>query len=490
MNLHTIVSGEWMISPQMLHTIQDIYRRHISDVKLTQAEITKIIGGKVREEDRDFSVTENGTAIIPIHGVVAKRMNIFHDISGGVSSELVTKQLSQALNSPDVKAVILDIDSPGGTVDGSFELADFIFESREIKPIVAHSDGVMTSAAFLFGAATSKIITSSQLVQVGGIGVVTEHEDISKAEEMQGRKVTVLHSGKFKALGNPHLPLSVADSLLIKDKLDFMYTHFINTVAKFRSVSVDEALNMAEGRVFMGDNAIDAGLIDEISSLDNLISEMPNLSSHRDKDRERVGVFAQSNNDTNNLKGVSSMQIKSIKDLKKNCSEEDLRSIFSELSVASISEFKESSEYLGLQKKAELGSLATSKTDAHANEKLKAELESTKTALAKLDKRFFATQMSANKSISDRIFSELVSKADCSEMVQSKILSNKPDFEKHLSEEGNLIVGAYTEACATEIESWSDIIKGSDQTVGAFTEKDAVSAVSSGTAYPNDDKAF
>ena len=133
----------------------------------------------------------------------------------------------------------------------------------------------MASAAYWIGAAADAVVISSDVVQVGSIGVVATHTDVSKSEEMQGIKTTEIVAGKYKRIASQYAPLTQEGRQTIQDHLDYIYSAFVEDVAKFRGVSVDNVLsNMADGRVFIGKQSIDVGLMDGVSTIEKLIEDL------------------------------------------------------------------------------------------------------------------------------------------------------------------------------------------------------------------------
>jgi capsid assembly protease len=270
MNLLDVLTSPWAIVPEKLIEIQEIYFKHSRGEKIDIASIEAKIGKPLKNESKPYRVV-NDIAIIPVHGVMAKRANMFTQISGGVSSELVMRDIGKALDDPDVRGVVLDIDSPGGTMDGTLELANFIFEGRDKKKIIAHSDGTMGSAAYWIGSAAHEIYISGDTVQTGSIGVVAQHVDYSKFEEKEGIKTTEIYAGRYKRIASQHEPLSEDGRKYIQSMVDYLYTVFVDSVARFRGVSSDTVLqNMADGRIFIGKQGITAGLVNDIATLDKL----------------------------------------------------------------------------------------------------------------------------------------------------------------------------------------------------------------------------
>jgi signal peptide peptidase SppA len=259
-----LCTSQWAILPEMLDTIHNIVSARLDDGKIEniEAQIAK------SDESEDGAYTVDGTRVIPIHGTISKRMNLFSRVSGGVSTELLKDEIESAILDEDIKSIFLDIESPGGSVDGIFELSDFIYESRGTKPIHAFANGLMASAAYLIGSAADKII-GTQSAQIGSIGVITKHFDYSRRNEQDGVVETIITAGKYKAIGSDNKPLSKEDEKYIQERLDYFYTMFVDSVARNKGVSAETVLSdMADGRIFIGQQAKDAGLIDEIGTFE------------------------------------------------------------------------------------------------------------------------------------------------------------------------------------------------------------------------------
>lgn len=271
-----LCTSQWAILPEMLDTIHSIVAARVNDEKLSIKDIEAKIE-KSDESDTGAYTTDSGVRVIPINGTISKRMNLFSRVSGGASVESLKAEIEEAIANEDVKSILLDIESPGGSVDGPFELSDFIYGSRGTKPIHAFANGLMASAAYLIGSAADKII-GTQTAQIGSIGVITKHTDYSRRNEQAGVTKTVISSGKYKAVGSDNKPLSKEDEKYIQDKLDYFYTLLVNAVARNLGVSAETVLSdMADGRVFIGQQAIDAGLMDEIGTMETSLEQ---ISSH------------------------------------------------------------------------------------------------------------------------------------------------------------------------------------------------------------------
>ena len=274
MNILDVLASPWAILPEVYREMLGIYEGWLRGEHVDIAAVEKQIGRPLKNEQKRYEVVD-GVAVIPVEGVIARKMNLMTDISGGASIQIITEDFRAALGRSDVKAVLLAIDSPGGTVDGTMELAAEVFAARGVKPVAALGDGLMASAAYWIGAAAEEVWLGTGTSQAGSIGVITLHRDVSKAEERIGVKTTVLTAGKYKGIANQYEPLSQEGRDVIQEHLDYIYTLFVNDVAKMRGVDAEKAQSqMADGRVFIGRQAVEAGLADGIMTKEMLITRL------------------------------------------------------------------------------------------------------------------------------------------------------------------------------------------------------------------------
>ena len=256
----------WCIDPSAL----EAYKNFIAGASPeTISSLEKV--GKFQAESKPEPTAAGAVAIIPVVGPITKHDTIFSAIFGGTSIERLRKTLESVALDDKIKSIVLSIDSPGGTIAGVSSLADYIFELRSKKPVVAFTDGLMASAAYWIGSAAQHIVSEST-ASVGSIGVMTVHSDFSKADENAGLKRTFLSAGKYKVLGNDAEPLGAKGKDYFENRLNYFYSLFVDAVAKNRGVSSSVALGkMAEGRVFIGAQALKAGLIDSTGNFDDVI---------------------------------------------------------------------------------------------------------------------------------------------------------------------------------------------------------------------------
>ena len=170
MSVLSILSAPWAILPAKLQEIAGVYAAHARGERVDLAALEARLGRPLNNTRTPYTVDANGTALVQMSGVLAKKANMMTDISGGTSMQVLAADLEAAAADPTVKAIVLAIDSPGGTVDGTQALAATVARIAADKPVVAWADGVMASAAYWIGSAASEVVVSGETTQVGSIG--------------------------------------------------------------------------------------------------------------------------------------------------------------------------------------------------------------------------------------------------------------------------------------------------------------------------------
>ena len=270
MKLLDVMTAPWAIVPIKLGEIREVYLTHTRGEKI---DLKKIRAAERTEELPPYE-NVSGVAIIPVADVLTKSRSFFSFIFGGTSMRDIGDAVMQAMNDTSVHSLVLHVDSPGGTVDGTESLVGLIASQRGKKPIVAYADGLMASAAYWVGAAADMIIISGETTEVGSIGVVATHVDISKQDEMFGEKYTEITAGKYKRVASIHKPLSDEGKSYIQSQVDHIYQVFVDSVAAMRGLSVEQVLEAADGKIFIGKAAIDAGLVDGVATLGEVINKL------------------------------------------------------------------------------------------------------------------------------------------------------------------------------------------------------------------------
>lgn len=276
MRLIDIVTGPWAIQPEKLAEIAGIYATHLRGEKIDIAALEARIGQPLANtQAREYEMVD-GVAIISIDGPIAPKANLFTQVSGGASAQLLESQIRDAAYDPAVRSILLDIDSPGGSVQGVPEVAAAVAEAAALKPTVAWTAGSMASGAYWIASAADRVyIANGTSPVVGSIGVVATHVDMSRAEQTKGVKTTEITAGKYKRIASSYEPLSDEGRATLQDQVDAIYEGFVEAVADGRGVSVRTVLSkMADGRIFIGKQAIEAGLADGVLSRDALIGQL------------------------------------------------------------------------------------------------------------------------------------------------------------------------------------------------------------------------
>lgn len=233
-----------------------------------------------------------GIAVIPVQGIlVSRRGQITAACTELTSYERIRSQLHVALNDPSVSEIVLDINSGGGAAAGCKELADYIFQSRDIKPITAIVNFSAFSAAYFIASACSRVVLS-QTSGVGSIGVIMEHMEASKLEDELGLKFTTIYRGDNKNNGTSHEPLSEQALSMFQGMIDNMYEIFTTSVAEYRGLDLQAVIDTQAG-VYFGDDAVKAGLADEISDPQSAINAIAAKRRPAAQPKQSVRVRAE-----------------------------------------------------------------------------------------------------------------------------------------------------------------------------------------------------
>jgi signal peptide peptidase SppA len=218
-------------------------------------------------EMRTMYRAEGGIALIGVMGELVNRGAWIGASSGLTSYEGLAAQLAAAERDDAVKGVVLDIDSPGGEAGGAMETAARIRALDAKKPVVAFVNGLAASAAYaLASGARTIVVTPSAML--GSIGVVWMHVDRSAQVERAGVKPTLLTAGAFKTDGHSLAPLAADARGRIQAQINKIYDLFVETVAAHRPMTA-AAVRATEAGVYIGSQAVDARLADQVGSLDD-----------------------------------------------------------------------------------------------------------------------------------------------------------------------------------------------------------------------------
>ena len=209
---------------------------------------------------------QEGIAVLPILGTLVRRASYIGAASGLTSYHDIEAMAEAAFADPQVRAVLLEIDSSGGEAGGVFDVAQRLRTLAQTsgKPLWAIADEAALSAAYAIAAAADRLWLT-RTAEVGSIGVVAVHVDESVADAKAGMTYTFLHAGAHKVDGHPHAPLPAPVAADIQADIEQLHDQFIALVAGFRRLP-PEAIRDTEARVYRGEAALQAGLADQIGT--------------------------------------------------------------------------------------------------------------------------------------------------------------------------------------------------------------------------------
>lgn len=217
---------------------------------------------------------QGSVARIRIEGPIEQRGSIWTLLFGGAALDFIEAEFDAALADPDVKGILLEVDSPGGTVYGVPELARRIRAARGQKPIVAVANAEAASAAYYLASQADEVVVTPS-GQVGSIGVLYLHTDLTGMAEKQGVAFRIFRSQERKADVNPYESLSEEAAADIQAKVDAYDAMFVQDVARGRGVTVEKVrADYGSGRMFLAKDALKAGLVDRIETLEEAATRL------------------------------------------------------------------------------------------------------------------------------------------------------------------------------------------------------------------------
>lgn len=279
--LEVIQRQPWAIRPEALQMILEIAsREHIPDMVAAAERLearrraieTDAVATKpgTRLEGAPTVVMRGSTAVLPIEGPITRYANLFSDISGGTSIEMLARDFQAALSSDAVQSIVLHVDSPGGQSSGVGELADILYAARGVKPIWAYVSHMGASAAYWLASATDRIVVAPSSM-VGSIGVIASVPDPKRQPGDDFEFVSSQSPNK-----KPD-PSSKEGKSQIQTLVDDLATVFVQSVARNRGVSAQTVLDdFGAGDVLVGDKAVQAGLADAIGSFEQVLVDIQN----------------------------------------------------------------------------------------------------------------------------------------------------------------------------------------------------------------------
>ncbi len=219
-------------------------------------------------------------AVIYVEGqMVADRSS---DSPGSAFSSDIVKYMRLATDDPTYKAIILRVNTPGGTPVAAEEIIDQMKKTQTVKPVVVSMGDMATSAGYYISSQANSIVANPDTF-TGSIGVIWTFENKTKYYQDQGVNFYVAKSGNFKDMGSDKRNLSSSEMNYVQDIINDSYTRFVTNVAKGRNMSIEDVRQIADGRVYTGERAKELGLVDSLGGLYDAVDVAKNLSNVKGK---------------------------------------------------------------------------------------------------------------------------------------------------------------------------------------------------------------
>jgi signal peptide peptidase SppA len=261
----------WAMQEDKWNQIRSFLRFASGGGSYTAEELAEVKAARSRRETGKSQA--QAIAVIPVYGIISQKVDSMDDISveQSAGTERIARDLKAALADPDVSAILLDVNSPGGTVYGVAELAREIYAARKQKRIAAIANSLAASAAYWIATAAGEFyITPSG--EAGSIGVFIEHLDISKWLENEGLKPTLIKAGDYKVEANAYEALGEDAAKFLQQRVNDYYGMFVKAVARNRNTTEAKVRNdFGRGRVFGADQAVAVGMADKVLHFDAVL---------------------------------------------------------------------------------------------------------------------------------------------------------------------------------------------------------------------------
>lgn len=277
--LGALSSQVWAVEPTYFRTMSSVISNWAAGNSMSPEVRTGIEAAQAARATRKQSNANvgGGIAVLPLYGVISQRASMIDDISGagGTSTEKFTQSFRDAMADDSVGGIIIDIDSPGGSVFGVADLYDEIMSARGVKPVYGFVNSLCASAAYWLGSACSQLI-AAQGSMTGSIGVYTGHQNVAEAMKKAGVAFEYISAGKFKVEANPYGPLTPEARAFTQSQVNSYYASFTQAVARGRGVPIAAARDdMGQGRCLLPADALGARMIDGV---DNFLGVVARLS--------------------------------------------------------------------------------------------------------------------------------------------------------------------------------------------------------------------
>ncbi len=264
--INAFITGSlWPILPEKMDAMLSVIESHAAGFRIDDATAEKLTAAN---RSRQSAQVQRNIAVLPVVGVLSQRMGLMSAMSGGTSTERLGREFDALVADSSVDAIVLNVDSPGGNYYGTPELASKILAARGSKPIVAVANSQAASAAYWIASAADEIVVTPS-GDVGSIGILAVHQDMSAANEKIGIKPTYVTYGRHKAEMNPDGPPSTEALDELQRQVDDAGRTFEKAVAAQRGTSAKIVHDtFGQGRMFAAKEAVAKGMADRIGTLE------------------------------------------------------------------------------------------------------------------------------------------------------------------------------------------------------------------------------
>lgn len=266
--LHILLrmSGEiWAVERNKLSAMVEFILFRAAGGELSPPEVeSRVMTGR---REREVAAAPGNVAVLPIHGLIMPRVSQMRVSEAGTPLDALSRSFRELMADDNVKAIVLDIDSPGGVSSGVDEFASEMHEARGVKPVIAQVNSLAASAAYWLAAQADEIVVTPS-GRAGSIGVYSIHDDVSGALAARGVKRTIIASHENKVAGNPFGPLTDEARAKIEKSIRYTNDQFVAAVARGRNKSqkhVDE--NFGQGDVYDPPELLKRGMVDRIAPM-------------------------------------------------------------------------------------------------------------------------------------------------------------------------------------------------------------------------------
>jgi signal peptide peptidase SppA len=258
--------GVWAILPEAFHAHWEAASRMDLRAHVEQVKPAAVVS------EMQMVKTKNGqsVAFIPVLGTLMKQKSSM----GGTSTIQLRRDIRQAANDPNVSGILLGVESPGGTVAGMHDLASDVAAARKQKPVWAHVDDLMASAAYWLGASTDRITANAPTALVGSIGTLLTIYDLSQQAEKEGVKALVFSTGPIKGAGVPGSKVTDEQQAHFQGIVNGMQAEFDAVVKRGRQLTDKQLADVGTGAVWKAPEAQDRKLIDAVQPLEKTLDEL------------------------------------------------------------------------------------------------------------------------------------------------------------------------------------------------------------------------